>query len=246
MTYNLLENTPHHRLEGIQYVILRDERHLAIDLREFWLAIGTELFVAETLHDLEVAIHACDHEKLLESLWRLRQRIKLTRIHTRRHHEISSSLRCGLYQNWRLHLNKACLTQVFPHNARNSVSQKQCIFDRVSSDIEISIAHTCLLLCVCFIFDFEWRHFARIQYYQAVCNDLNVASRTVFVLVTSLDNFASNFNDELATQLGRFFIPLDTCRVLTILGENDLCYAVSVTQIDKTEMVHVTASLHPA
>ena len=35
--------------------------HLQIDLGEFWLAVGSEVFVAEAAHDLEIFIEARDH-----------------------------------------------------------------------------------------------------------------------------------------------------------------------------------------
>ena len=42
------------------------KRHFDVHLREFGLAVGAEIFVAETTDDLKVAVRAADHQKLLE------------------------------------------------------------------------------------------------------------------------------------------------------------------------------------
>ena len=48
-----------------------DKAHFHIELREFWLAILTPIFVAEALGELEVAVsYARDHEKLFRLLGR--------------------------------------------------------------------------------------------------------------------------------------------------------------------------------
>ena len=55
-------------LEHLKNVFLLDERHLAVDLGELGLAVGAQIFVAETLDDLEITVEAADHQKLLEGL----------------------------------------------------------------------------------------------------------------------------------------------------------------------------------
>src|SRR5260370_55406 len=41
-------------------------RHLQIDLGEFRLTVGAQVFVAEAAHDLEIFVEARDHQYLLE------------------------------------------------------------------------------------------------------------------------------------------------------------------------------------
>ncbi|OQC53445.1 MAG: hypothetical protein BWX54_02407 [Verrucomicrobia bacterium ADurb.Bin018] len=55
-------------------VIRGDERHFEVNLREFRLAVGAQIFVAETPRNLHIAIHAGHHQQLLVLLWGLRQR----------------------------------------------------------------------------------------------------------------------------------------------------------------------------
>ncbi len=80
-----------HAFEELDYVVLVDEAHLAVDLREFGLAVGAQVFVAEAFHCLEIAVHAAHHQQLLESLGRLRQSVELSGIHARGHHEVAGA-----------------------------------------------------------------------------------------------------------------------------------------------------------
>ncbi len=67
-------------------VLLPHEGHLHVDLGELRLAVGAQVFVPETAHDLVVAVKAGNHQQLLEKLRRLGQRIELpglTRLGTR-------------------------------------------------------------------------------------------------------------------------------------------------------------------
>ena len=78
---HLLEEVFRESLEGVDDVVLLDVGHFAVNLREFRLAVGAQIFVAETLDDLEVAIHTGHHEQLLERLRALGQCVELAGIH---------------------------------------------------------------------------------------------------------------------------------------------------------------------
>ncbi len=62
----------HHLLDHMKNVFLPRKRHFQVELREFQLAVGALIFIAEALHDLEVFVHSRDHQDLLENLGRLR------------------------------------------------------------------------------------------------------------------------------------------------------------------------------
>ena len=53
--------------------------HFQIDLGEFGLAVGAQIFVAEAAHDLKIFVEARDHQYLLEQLRRLRQGVERSR-----------------------------------------------------------------------------------------------------------------------------------------------------------------------
>src|SRR3546814_17230421 len=61
------------------------EGGFAIDLGEFRLTVGAQVFVPETFGDLVIAVETRDHQHLLEQLRRLRQSKKLAGVHSRRH-----------------------------------------------------------------------------------------------------------------------------------------------------------------
>ena len=63
-------------------IFLFYERHFAIDLSKFGLAVCPEVFVAETFYYLEVTVEARDHQQLLECLGTLWQSVKLSGVHT--------------------------------------------------------------------------------------------------------------------------------------------------------------------
>ena len=86
-----LEQVFCHAFEQVDDVVLFNEAHLAVDLCEFGLAVGTQVLVAEALHNLEVAVHTADHQELFERLGRLGQSIELSGIHARGHNEVAGA-----------------------------------------------------------------------------------------------------------------------------------------------------------
>ena len=66
------ENVGDHALKQRANVFLGHEGRFNIDLREFGLAVSTQVFVAKALGDLVVAIKAGHHQQLLEQLRALR------------------------------------------------------------------------------------------------------------------------------------------------------------------------------
>jgi len=69
---HFLEELANHALHQRGDRLLVDEGHFNIELGEFRLAVGAQVFVAEAAHDLIVAIEARHHQQLLEELRRLR------------------------------------------------------------------------------------------------------------------------------------------------------------------------------
>ena len=101
-----LEEVFDQALKQVQDVLLLHETHLTVNLRELRLTIRTQILVAETLHDLEITIETRHHQQLLQGLRALRERIELSGIHTRRHHEVTGTLRRGVHQHRCLHLQE--------------------------------------------------------------------------------------------------------------------------------------------
>ena len=101
-----LEEVRHEAFHGRDDVVFVDEGHLHVDLGELGLAIGPQIFVAETLDDLEIAVEARDHQKLLEDLRRLGQRIERALVDAAGHEIIPRAFRCAFRENGRFDLDE--------------------------------------------------------------------------------------------------------------------------------------------
>ena len=94
-----------------------EEGGLDVQLREFRLAVGAQVLVAEAAHDLVVAVEAGHHQQLLEDLRRLRQREELAGVRAARHQVIARAFRRRLGEHRRLDVDEAVLIHVVAHRA---------------------------------------------------------------------------------------------------------------------------------
>ena len=109
---HILEYVFYKSLEHLQHIFLLNERHFAVDLRELGLTVGTQVFIAEALGYLEITVETCHHEQLLVELRRLREGIKLSRIHARRHHEVAGTLGGRFHQDRSFHFKEAIVVEI--------------------------------------------------------------------------------------------------------------------------------------
>ena len=121
------EDQPLHRLED---VVLVDEAHLDVDLRELGLAIETQRLVPEALDDLEVLFEARHHVELLVELGALGERIELPRVQPRGHQEVAGAARGVPHHDGRLELEEAALVEVAPHDLVDAVADAQGLLER--------------------------------------------------------------------------------------------------------------------
>ena len=83
-------------LDEVEDVGLLDEAHFEVELGELGLAVGALVLVAEAAGDLVVTLEAGDHEKLLELLGRLRERVELAGAEPAGHQVVARALRSAL------------------------------------------------------------------------------------------------------------------------------------------------------
>ena len=83
----------HHRLDRVEHILLPGKRHLKVQLRKFQLPVGAKILVTDAFADLEVAVHAADHQYLLENLRRLRQRVELAMVNAAWHQAVARAFR---------------------------------------------------------------------------------------------------------------------------------------------------------
>ena len=98
---------PQHVLGERDDVVLLDEAHLDVELGELRLPVGAEVLVAVAAGDLEVALHAGDHQQLLEQLRALRQGVPAAGLQPRGHQEVAGALGGGPGQRRGLDLDEA-------------------------------------------------------------------------------------------------------------------------------------------
>ena len=83
-----------------------DERHFQVQLRELRLAVGPQVFVAETAGHLDVAVVAGDHQNLLVELRRLRQGVERALLHAAGHEVVAGALRRAAAEHRRLDVDE--------------------------------------------------------------------------------------------------------------------------------------------
>jgi len=109
--------------ESAEDIFLVHKGHFAVDLGEFGLPVGPEVFIPETFYNLKIAVISGNHQKLLENLRTLRQGVELMRIHTGRNYEIAGTFRSGFDKHWRLNFNKLLIIKIFTSFLSHFMSQ---------------------------------------------------------------------------------------------------------------------------
>src|SRR6266851_4354550 len=140
ITADLSEDLMHQRLDELEDRLRPRKRYLNIDLRKLRLAIGSQVFVAEAAHNLEVAIGAGDHQDLLEDLRRLRQRVKLAGVNPARNEIIASPFRRGLGQNRCFNLPEAVRIEIAADCKRRPMAQADVALHVRPAQVEIPVA----------------------------------------------------------------------------------------------------------
>ena len=134
------ERGAHDTLGDRHHVLLVDERHLHVELRELELAVGPQRLVAEAAGDLVVALEAGDHQQLLEQLRRLRQRVEAcpaacaparrSRARPRASTASGSASRCRGTRP----------VQVVADRLRDAVAQLERALHRLAPQVEVAVA----------------------------------------------------------------------------------------------------------
>ena len=139
---NRMSHQAFHELLNLRLI---EKRGLDVELREFGLAVGAQILVAEAAHDLIVAVEARDHEQLLVDLRGLRQGEELARMRAARHQVIARAFRRRLGEHRRLDIDETRIIQIVAHGARNAMPQQQPLAHLFAAQVEIAKAQAHLL-----------------------------------------------------------------------------------------------------
>ncbi len=134
-SFYFFEEVPYQAFKSLENIFLLHEGHLAVYLCKLRLAVGAEVFVAKAFYNLVVAVEACYHEQLFEGLGRLRQGIKLPRIHTRRHYEVARTFGCGLDEHGRFYFNKKLAIEVVACGLCHTVAQNHIVAHDIAAKV---------------------------------------------------------------------------------------------------------------
>ena len=231
-----------HALKRIDDVVLLHEAHFAVDLREFRLAIGTQVLVAETFHNLEITVESRHHQQLLQSLRRLGKSIELPRIHARRNDKVASAFRRRAYEHRRFHFEEAFAVKVAAHLHRHLMAQFKIFADGISPQIKVAVLHAQIVAAIGIVFNRKRRHLAFVQHCEAIHYYLDVAGRHIRIFIGTLRNDAFCLYDVFAPKVIGRFTKLGVCLIV----ENKLRNAITVAKIDKSHASHFPGTLHPA
>ena len=135
----LLRQPLHQAVDHADHVVVRDERHFQVELRELRLAVGPQVFVAKAAGDLHVAVVAGDHQNLLVELRRLRQGIEQAVVHAAGHEIVAGPFRRAAAEDRRFDVEEVVLGEVVPHLQDDVVAQHQRPLHLGPPQIEIAI-----------------------------------------------------------------------------------------------------------
>ncbi len=159
-----------------QHIIALDEGHFQVELGELRLTVAAQVFITEAARDLEVAVHACHHQQLLQLLRRLRQGIELSRIDAGGDKIVARAFGRCLEQDRRFDLDKALLIEKIAHELDHLVAQDHIAGHALAAQVEIAIFEARIFIRqVVLAADHEGQGLGRVQYFDRLGDDLDLA-----------------------------------------------------------------------
>ena len=191
-------------------VLLVHEAHLDVELGELRLPVGAEVLVAVAARDLVVALHAADHEQLLEQLRALRQGVPAARGQTGRHQEVAGALGRGAGQRGRLDLDEVAGVEHVAGGLVDLAAQAEGGVGAGAAQVEVAVLEAGLLadlaaLVAGRVVDGERERVGGREHLDLGRDDLDLAGGEVGVLVALLarDDLADDLQAELAAEAVR-------------------------------------------
>ena len=242
---SLVKNLTHHAFHHGQDGLLVDEGHLDVQLGKLRLAVSAQILIPEAAHNLEILLHAGQHENLLVNLRRLRQGIELARIQAARHQKVTGTLRSGLAEHRSLNLQKAVPVKVITHNLGNAMAQHEILLHLRAAQIKIAVLQAQHLIHLDAILDVERRSLCLVKDAQLLYYHLYHAGSHVRIygfLGTGAHAAPDSHNELVADSLS-----LVECLLADgSLVNYHLHQTGAVTQVNKNQSAMVTAAGNPA
>ncbi len=240
---HFLEQVADHLLGQAHDLFFIEEAGLDVDLGEFRLTVGTQVFVTEALGDLVVTVEAGHHQQLLEQLRRLRQGEERTGMSTARHQVVACAFRGGTSQDRRLDVEEAVLVQEAADACGHARAQTQLLGHFRATQVEEAIAQAGFFADVRELVQRERRGFRLVQHFQFVAQDFDHARRHVGV------GGAGRTQADLAGDLHDVFAahPIGSGEGFsTVRIKHDLGQTITITDIEENHPTVVTATVDPS
>ena len=201
-----------------------------------------QVFVAEALRDLVVAVVAGHHQQLLEQLRRLRQREEAAVVDAARHEVVARAFRRGLAEHRRLDVDEAVRVEELAHLHRDAVAQHQVLLHRGPAQIEHAVREARGLRQVVVV-HLERRRQRRVQHRQSMAQHLDPAAFQLLVdgAFGPRAHQAFDPDAELVAHVFGRGEHLGAIRVA-----DDLHVAFAVAQVDEDHAAVVAPAVHPA
>ena len=238
----LLEDLADHALEHRPDFFLGEEAGLDVDLGEFGLAIGTQVFVAEALGDLVIAVEASHHQQLLEQLRALRQREEHALVDAARHQVVPCAFGRALGEHRRFDVDETVLVEKLAHLHGYAVAQDQVLLHHRPAQIKHAVRQAGGLGEV-LVVDLERRRDAGVEHLEFEAQHFDLAAGQIGVLGAcgARTHLADDLQAELvAHDLGGLE------HVGAVGVAHDLNQALTVAQVNEDDATVVAAAVRPA
>ena len=238
-----LEHALDDRLHHVEDVFLLDEAHLHVQLVEVGgRAVGARVFVTEARRDLEILVEAADHDQLLELLRRLRQRVELARMQTRRHEEVARAFGRRRGDDRRLELVEIGVPHAFTHGFHDVGAQDHLVMQALATQVEEAIGQTGLFGIFQLAEDRQRQFLGLAQDFDIADIDLDLAGRDLRVDQALVAQFHGAVDADHPFR-ARFFHRLEGGAVAVT---EHLRHTVMIAKIDEEHPPVIAHAMDPA
>ena len=244
LAHDVLEHAGHKAFSHAHDRFLVRKAHFDVHLGELRLAVGSQVFVAEAAHDLEVTIHTGHHEQLLEQLRRLRQGVEFPGIQTAGHQKVTRPFGRGLGEDGGFHLHKAVVVQIAAHALGHLVTQAQIGLHARAAQVKVAPGQAQVFTGVAAVFNGERRGFGGIEQLPFRGHHFDLPRHHIGIdhALRAWTHPALDGEHVFRTQDVRIFVRLGG----RVRAEDHLGKAHAVTQIHKDKAAMVAPVLYPA
>ena len=242
-----------HSLHHVLDILHVDEGHLKVQLGELGLPVLPGVLVTEASGDLIVAVHAGDHEHLLELLGRLGQGVEGSGVDPRGDDIVPCSLWSGSSEDGGLDLEETVLLEVLPCEVDELAPELHGLDHLGPPEVEVPVLHPDVLVgedSLLLVSQLEGGCCGFVEELRIRDENLDLTGGVPSILGTldPLPDDTVDGHDGLACEClhdVRDALDIGPCR--EVLGiENDLCDTVPVRKVDECDPSVVPGESDPS